>query len=80
MLPTTETNSTIVLQPLCEKIQYRSFREAQEAINYPKNHRRYNNGIRANRRVGKKDIRPIRSYKCETCGFWHLTSQQPIEI
>jgi hypothetical protein len=59
----------------CGKIQYNSFKEAQAVINYGKNHRRYINGRRVNRRVGKKDIRPIRSYKCEICGFWHLTSQ-----
>jgi hypothetical protein len=74
MLP--ETNSvTIVHRPLCEKIQYRSFKEAQAVINYGKNHRKYTNGRRVNRRIGKKDIRPIRSYKCQVCGFWHLTSQ-----
>lgn len=59
----------------CGKIQYNSFKEAQAVINYGKNHRRYINGRRINRRIGKKDIRPIRSYKCEVCGFWHLTSQ-----
>jgi len=60
---------------LCGKIQYNSFREAQEVINYAKNHRRYFRGKRVNRKIGKKDIRPQRSYKCEVCGFWHLTSQ-----
>jgi hypothetical protein len=68
--------TTIVHRPLCEKIQYRSYKEAQAVINYGKKHRRYaNDGRRMNRRVGKKDIRPIRSYRCEICGFWHLTSQ-----
>ena len=60
---------------LCEKIKYKSFKEAQAVINYAKNHRRFINGKRSNRRMGKKDIRPVRSYKCDMCGFWHLTSQ-----
>lgn len=59
---------------VCNKIQYPSFRDAQEAINGGRKHR-YINGRRTNRRVGKKDYRPMRSYKCEICGFWHLTSQ-----
>jgi hypothetical protein len=58
----------------CNKIQYPSFRDAQEAINCGKRHR-YINGQRMNRRVGRKDYRPVRSYKCDICGFWHLTSQ-----
>lgn len=70
-----EIEEVPVHRPLCVKIQYRSFREAQAVINYGKSHRRYSNGKRINRRVGKKDIRPIRSYRCEVCGFWHLTSQ-----
>ena len=70
-----DVDITIIQRPLCKKIQYRSFREAQEAINYGKTHRRYNDGKRYNKRIGKKDIRPVRSYKCEVCGFWHLTSQ-----
>ena len=69
------SNVTMIHKSKCEKIQYRSFKEAQAVINYGKNRRRYINGIRVNRRMGKKDIRPIRSYKCQVCGFWHLTSQ-----
>jgi hypothetical protein len=65
----------VVKRPTCEKIQYRSFKDAQAVINYAKNHHKYVNGQRINRRMGKKDIRPQRSYKCEICGFWHLTSQ-----
>ena len=74
MLPEINT-ATMIHRPLCVKIQYRSFKEAQAVINYGKNHRKYVNGKRINRRMGKKDIRPIRSYKCQVCGFWHLTSQ-----
>lgn len=62
-------------EPLCKKIMYKSFRDAQEAINYARGHHHYTNGKRVNRRMGKKDIRPLRSYKCDDCGFWHLTSQ-----
>jgi hypothetical protein len=64
-----------VIESTCGKVKYHSFRDAQEAINNGKKHRRFINGKRVNRRVGKKDIRPVRSYKCDDCGFWHLTSQ-----
>jgi len=64
---------------ICAKIAYGSFREAQGVVNYAKSHRRYNNGKRVNRKVGKKDKRPVRSYKCPECGKWHLTSS-PNEI
>lgn len=59
----------------CAKIPYNSFREAQEVINYAKNNRRYVGGRRINRKVGKKDKRPVRSYRCPECGKWHITSQ-----
>ena len=75
LIEKSKIDEILVHRPLCVKIQYRSFKEAQAVINYAKNHRRYLNGKRVNRRMGKKDIRPIRSYKCEICGFWHLTSQ-----
>ncbi len=64
-----------VISPICNKIQYNSYRDAQEAISCGKKYRRYVYGKRMNRRMGKKDIRPVRSYKCNICGFWHLTSQ-----
>jgi hypothetical protein len=70
---------TTVVESTCAKIAYNSFREAQAVINYGKNHRRYANGRRVNRKVGKKDKRPVRSYKCPECGKWHLTSS-PNEI
>jgi hypothetical protein len=59
----------------CNKVQFNSFRDAQGAINLSKRHRIYANGKRINKRIGKKDIRPVRSYRCEECGFWHLTSK-----
>jgi hypothetical protein len=68
----------VTKRPACAKIQYRSFREAQEVINNTKKHR-FLQGKRMNRKIGKKDKRPIRSYKCHICGFWHLTSQQEID-
>ena len=52
----------------CGKLAYPSYRAAQEAINSEKKHRRYVNGRRMNRRMDRKDIRPVRSYKCEICG------------
>ena len=64
----------ITTESTCAKIAYNSFREAQEVVNYAKNHRRYVNGRRINRKVGKKDKRPVRSYRCPDCGKWHLTS------
>ena len=73
--PLVEVEFTNDFRPKCGKVQYHSFRDAQTAINSGKKHRRYLNGQRANRRFGKKDIRPVRSYRCEECGFWHLTSQ-----
>jgi hypothetical protein len=44
----------------CKKTMYNSPEEAQEMINYLKENRR---------------IREIHVYKCEICGFWHLTSK-----
>jgi hypothetical protein len=73
-VPLAEVEFTNDFRPKCGKIQYPSFRDAQEAINSGKKHRRYLHGQRMNRRMGKKDIRPVRSYKCDECGFWHLTS------
>jgi hypothetical protein len=48
------------LEPACKKTIYNSQEEAQDMINY----------IREIRTV--RDIRP---YKCNICGFWHLTSR-----
>lgn len=74
----TEFKAIIVKEHKCFKVQYRSFREAQAIINCVKHPRRYAKGRKTGRRVGKKDIKPIRSYRCEICGYWHLTSQQDL--
>jgi len=63
----------------CWKIQYNSFRDAQEVINYSRKHR-YNNGKRVNRLIGKKDKKLERSYNCEECGYWHITSQKERDV
>jgi hypothetical protein len=59
---------------LCSKIPYNSFREAQEVLNSVKDHK-YTDGKRRNRHMGNKSKRPIRSYKCDICNKWHLTSK-----
>jgi hypothetical protein len=78
----TEFKAIVVKEHKCFKVQYRSFREAQAIINCVKHPRKYANkyakGNKTGRRVGKKDIKPIRSYRCEICGYWHLTSQQDL--
>jgi len=62
----------------CFKIAYPSFREAQSIINYSRKHR-YTNGKRRNKLVGKKGKQLQRSYKCDECGMWHITSQKERE-
>jgi rubrerythrin len=60
---------------MCDKIEYSSFREAQEVINDARKHRYNKNGERLNRLMGRKDKKLQRSYQCDVCGFWHITSQ-----
>ena len=48
------------LEPVCKKTVYYSLEEAQEMIRYI-SETRITKGIRA--------------YKCDLCGFWHLTSK-----
>lgn len=60
---------------VCNKIEYNSFREAQEVINYSKKHK-HKDGRRLNRLMGKKGKKLERSYNCELCGKWHITSQK----
>jgi len=50
----------------CSKTGFPSFREAQTAL-----HQAYNGQTRHR----KKDKKLRRSYKCEDCGMWHLTSK-----
>ena len=57
------------------KIQYNSFRDAQTVVNHSKKHRYDKNGNRMNRLVGRKGKKLQRSYQCEICNFWHITSQ-----
>jgi len=59
---------------MCEKVEYGSFREAQAIVNAARKHR-YVNGQRMNRLMGRKDKQLQRSYRCEECGYWHITSQ-----
>ena len=74
IISSTEFKAVVVKEHRCFKIQYRSQREAQAILNCVKHPRRYARG-RGGRRVGKKDMKPQRSYRCEICGYWHLTSQ-----
>jgi hypothetical protein len=48
------------VEPPCKKTIYNSIEEAQDMITY----------INENRRS-----KEIRAYKCQICGFWHLTSK-----
>jgi hypothetical protein len=55
-----DTRNISPIEPRCRKKIYNSEEEAREMIRY----------IRENRRV-----REMRAYKCDVCGFWHLTSK-----
>jgi hypothetical protein len=44
----------------CKKAMYNSPEEAQDMIRYIKDNRR---------------VQDIHVYKCDSCGFWHLTSK-----
>lgn len=48
------------VEPPCKKKIYQSAEEAQDMIKYINE-----------KRVSKE----IRAYKCQICGFWHLTSK-----
>jgi hypothetical protein len=74
LISPAEFKATVVDEHKCFKVQYRSQREAQAILNCVKHPRKYAKG-RKTRRVGKKDMKPIRAYRCEICGYWHLTSQ-----
>lgn len=58
------------MENACNKRTFASFRDAQTIINIAHKHS-YSKGKRVNRK--RKKI-PVRSYKCESCGGWHLTS------
>lgn len=63
----------------CWKLAYPSFREAQTVINFSRKHR-YKDGKRVNRLMGRKDKQLQRSYKCDDCGMWHITSQKERDV
>jgi len=48
------------IEPICKKKIYASLEEAEDMVRY----------IRENRTVQN-----ISAYKCNSCGFWHLTSK-----
>jgi hypothetical protein len=48
------------VEPPCKKTMYNTAEEARDMIRYINE-----------KRVGKE----IRAYKCDICGFWHLTSK-----
>jgi hypothetical protein len=49
------------LEPPCKKTIYNSLAEAEDMIKYIKENR---------------VVRDIKAYKCDVCGFWHLTSRK----
>jgi hypothetical protein len=53
-------NKVQPVEPPCKKTIYHTIEEAQDMIRYLKENK-----------TGKE----INAYKCETCGFWHLTSR-----
>lgn len=55
----------------CNKITFSSYKEAQTVVNNAHKHK-YIRGKRINK---KKSKIPQRVYKCNFCGFYHLTSQ-----
>ena len=57
----SDNKKTDPLSPPCKKTMYNTREEALDMINY----------IRENR-VSKE----IHAYKCNICGFWHLTSRE----
>ena len=48
------------IEPVCSKTAYHSPEEAQDMISHIKE---------------KRVTKEIHAYKCDTCGFWHLTSK-----
>ena len=48
-------------EPPCRKTIYHTLEDAQDMIRY----------MLENRKTGKE----ISAYKCDVCGFWHLTSK-----
>jgi hypothetical protein len=47
------------VEPPCKKTMFNSFEEAQDMIMYI---------------METRVVQEIKAYKCNVCGFWHLTS------
>lgn len=61
----------------CDKIGYTTFKEAQTVVNRAKHPRSNQIGRKGPRRHSRgSDKVPIRSYKCDECGLYHLTSKR----
>jgi hypothetical protein len=58
---TTEKKSIQPFEPPCRKTIYQTREDAEDMIRHI-----------AETRTGRK----ITAYRCEVCGFWHLTSRQ----
>lgn len=59
---TQDRPATRAIPALCSKRGYLSQREAIAALRWIKRHSRASNR------------RPVRAYRCDDCGCWHLTS------
>jgi hypothetical protein len=57
----TNKNKITAFDPPCRKTMYNTLEEARDIIKY----------MAENKGVGKE----IHPYKCNICGFWHLTSR-----
>ncbi|MDP4221857.1 MAG: hypothetical protein Q8868_00980 [Bacteroidota bacterium] len=60
VLKTSNKTKIAPIEPICRKIVYTSREEAEAAIAHIKEIRR---------------VREIHAYRCNICGFWHLTSK-----
>lgn len=56
---------------MCEKATYDTFSKAQKAVQSFKKGRSYG---KSRRRLATK--KPKRAYKCDICGWYHITSQK----
>ena len=50
-----------ILSEICEKVIYLSKKEARDALRHARN-------------TQQEHKKPVRSYECDKCSFWHLTS------
>jgi hypothetical protein len=56
----TNIKKVLPIEPPCKKTIYNSPEDAQDMIRYIKENR---------------GVQEIHAYKCNICGFWHLTSK-----